>query len=72
MKKDGITPVGPGMVDAILESVEGLKQISPQYTVTFGDQILDASAQGALMYDGSALQRVNLPYTEVNGEITVD
>lgn len=72
MRKDGITPVGPGMVDAILESVEGLKQISPQYTVTFGDQILDASAQGALMYDGSALQRVNLPYTEVNGEITVD
>ena len=72
MRKDGVTPVGPGMVDAILETVEGLKQISPQYTVTFGDQILDATAQGALMYDGSPLQRVNLPYTEVNGEITVD
>lgn len=72
MRKDGITPVGPGMVDSILETVEGLKQISPQYTVTFGDQILDASAQGALMYDGSALQRIKMPYKEVNGEITVD
>lgn len=72
MRKDGITPVGPGMVDTIFETVEGLKQISPQYTVTFGDQILDASAQGSLMYDGSALQRINMPYKEVNGEITVD
>lgn len=72
MRKDGITPVGPGMVDSIFETVEGLKQISPQYTVTFGDQILDATAQGALMYDGSALQRVKLPYKEVNGEITVN
>ena len=69
---DGITPVGPGMVDSILESIKGLKAISPQYTVTFGDQMLDASAQGQLLYDGSALQRVNLPYKEVNGEITVD
>lgn len=72
MRKDGITPVGPGMVDSIFETVEGLKQISPQYTVTFGDQILDASAQGALMYDGSALQRIKLPYKEINGEITVN
>lgn len=72
MRKDGVTPVGPGMVDSIFETVEGLKQISPQYTVTFGDQILDETAQGALMYDGSALQRVKLPYTEVNGELTVN
>ena len=72
MKNDGITPVGAGMVDAIFESVGGLKQISPQYTVTFGDQILDETAQGQLMYDGSALQRIKLPFAEVNGEITVD
>lgn len=72
MRKDGVTPVGAGMVDSIFETVEGLKQISPQYTVTFGDQILDETAQGALMYDGSALQRVKLPYTEVNGEVTVN
>ena len=72
MRKDGITPVGPGMVDSIFETVEGLKQISPQYTVTFGDQIIDASAQGAIMYDGSALQRIDMPFKEVNGEITVD
>lgn len=72
MRKDGITPVGPGMVDSIFETVEGLKQISPQYTVTFGDQILDETAQGALMYDGSALQRIKLPYKEVNGEVTVN
>lgn len=72
MKKDGETAVGQGMVDAIFEEVGGLKQISPQYTVTFGDQILDETAQGALMYDGSALQRIKLPYTEVNGEVTID
>lgn len=72
MKDDGVTPVGAGMVDAIFETVGGLKQISPQYTVTFGDQILDATALGQLMYDGSPLQRVKLPYTEVNGEFTVD
>lgn len=71
-KGDGVTPVGPGMVDAILETVEGLKTISPQYTITFGDQLIDEMAQGQILYDGSALQRVKLPYTEVDGEITVD
>lgn len=68
---DGETPVGAGMVDAVFERT-GLKEISPQYTVTFGDQIVDEKNLGQLLYDGSALQRIDLPFMEVNGEVTVD
>lgn len=68
---DGKAPVGIGMVDAIFEKT-ALKELSPQYTVTFGDQIVDQRNLGQLLYDGSALQRIDLPAMEVNGEITVD
>lgn len=69
---DGKTPVGPGMVDAIMEKAGWFKQISGQSTVTFGDQIIDETALGQLMYDGSTVYRIKLPYKEVNGEITVN
>ena len=72
-KNDGETTIGPGMVDAIKEEAGWFGTLSGgQYSVTFGDQIIDQDAQGALMYDGSAVQRIKLPYTEVNGEITVN
>lgn len=73
MKMDnGETPIRPGMVDMIKETVGWFGEISPQYTVTFGDQIIDQTAQGSLMYDGSAVQRIKLPYKEENGELTVN
>ena len=73
MKMDnGETPIGPGMVDAIMEKAGWFKQISGQSTVTFGDQIIDETALGQLMYDGSTVYRIKLPYKEVNGEITVN
>lgn len=68
---DGKTKITPGVLDAIFEKVS-LKDISPQYTVTFGDQVVDEKNLGQIMYDGSAVQRVKLPYTTVNGEVTVD
>ena len=69
---DGKTPIGPGMIDAIMEKAGWFKQISGQSTVTFGDQIIDETALGQLMYDGSTVYRIKLPYKEVNGEITVN
>lgn len=71
-KDDGETPIGPGMVDAIMGTAGWFKQLSGQSTVTFGDQIIDETALGQLMYDGSTVYRIELPYTEVNGEITVN
>lgn len=70
-ENDGKTKVNPGMLDAVFEKV-GLKDISPQMTVTFGDQIIDESNLGQVLYDGSPVQRVDLPYTTINGEVTVD
>ena len=72
-KNDGETTIGPGMIDAIKEEVGWFGTLSGgQYSVTFGDQIFDQDAQGLLMYDGSAVQRIKLPYKEVNGELTVN
>ena len=71
-KDDGKTPILPGMVDAIMEQAGWFKQISGQSTVTFGDQIIDETALGQLMYDGSTVYRIKLPYKEVNGELTVN
>jgi len=70
-ENNGDTKINPGMLDAIFEKV-GLKDISPQMTVTFGDQLIDETNLGQVLYDGSPVQRVDLPYTTVNGEVTVD
>lgn len=70
-ENDGKTKVNPGVLDAVFEKV-GLKDISPQMTVTFGDQIIDESNLGQILYDGSPVKRVDLPYITINGEVTVD
>jgi hypothetical protein len=70
-ENNGQTKVNPGVLDAIFEKV-ALKQISPQNTVTFGDQLIDERNLGQLLYDGTPVQRVDLPCMQINGEITVD
>lgn len=67
--ENGGKSVGYLPLDNLKNNTEVFVQGANQESVMFGNQIFDSAQQAAIMYDGSAMYRVNLPATEVNGEI---
>lgn len=54
-------PIGVASVAQIIESGYGIGKVTRDMTVTFGDQLIDKSQLGGLVYTGSDMYRVVLP-----------
>ena len=69
---DGGQGIGYMPIDK-LRNVEVLAQGSNQQTITIGDQQADTTQQAGIIYDDSAMYRVNLPWTtNEKGDIIPD
>lgn len=56
----------------LLRDIEVFAQGSNQQNITFGDQQISTAQQAGVMYDDSAMYRVELPSREENGDIVPD
>jgi len=65
-KSVGYTPLN------LLRDIEVFAQGSNQQNITLGDQQISTAQQAGVMYDDSAMYRVELPSREENGDIVPD